>query len=313
MISKKTSILLMLLLFLACSENNPIITQEIDNYIIHSLNAKGNNETLDIATWNIEWFPKHELTIEYVVESIDSLDVDIIAMQEITSTEELNILSNELGDSWATFRSGAVNSTYGELSYLINTNTIEFNNDPYTILEWEAFGSANPFSYRAPFVFEFIYNNQHFFLINIHFKCCGDGIIDPLDIYDEEFRRQQSSELLHNYINDNFPNENVIVLGDFNDELLDNSENNVFQIFIDDSENYLFTDFEIATSDNESHWSFPNWPSHIDHILITNELFNKVISTETALINLSLEGGWEEYDTIISDHRPLILSLDIAN
>ena len=97
-----------------------------------------------------------------------------------------------------------------------------------------------------------------------------------------------------------------------NDELLD-PNNNVFQIFIDDPENYLFADIDLANSTNEDNWSFPNWPSHIDHILITNELFDNVITTETALINLSLSGGWGEYDTYISDHRPVVLSLDVGN
>ena len=65
-----------------------------------------------------------------------------------------------------------------------------------------------------------------------------------------------------------------MVIGDFNDELNDNFINNIFQNFIDDFENYLFTDMSIANG-NPQNFSFPNWPSHIDHILITNELFDE--------------------------------------
>ena len=313
MIIKKTSILLILLLFLSCSENNPILIQEIENYIIHSLNTGGSDETLDIATWNIEYFPKHELTIDYVQEAIDSLGVDIIALQEITSNEKLDNLTNSLDGNWISFRSGAINSNWGQLAYLINTHSIGSTQEPYTILEWEAYGATNAFAYKAPFVLEFSFNNQQYFLINVHFKCCGDGTIDQSNIYDEELRRLQASLLLYEYINEYLPNDNVIVLGDLNDELLDSPNNNVFQIFIDDSENYLFADIDLANTVNEENWSFPNWPSHIDHILITNELFDNVIITETALINLSLSGGWGEYDTYISDHRPVVLSLDVSD
>ena len=306
MINKKTSILLILLLFLSCSENNPIITQEVENYIINSLNTNGSNETLDIATWNIEWFPKHELTIAYVKEAIDSLDVDILAMQEIASTNELNNLSNALGDDWIAFRSGAINSSWGQLAYLINTHSIEFTQEPHTILE----GETNIFAYKAPFVLEFSFNNQQFFLINVHFKCCGDGIIDQENIYDEEYRRRQASELLHNYINEYLSSENVIVLGDFNDELLDSPNNNVFQIFINDFENYLFADINLANTANEDNWSFPNWPSHIDHILITNELFDNYEDVQTLLIDSMYFNSLNNYDNFISDHRPLLIKIN---
>ena len=43
-------------------------------------------------------------------------------------------------------------------------------------------------------------------------------------------------------------------------------------MFINDSSAYYFADSDIASGPS-SNWSFPNWPSHLDHILITNELF----------------------------------------
>ena len=42
---------------------------------------------------------------------------------------------------------------------------------------------------------------------------------------------------------------------------------------LDESDDYLFTDMEIA-SGSPLYWSFPGWPSHLDHILITNELLS---------------------------------------
>ena len=44
-------------------------------------------------------------------------------------------------------------------------------------------------------------------------------------------------------------------------------------MILDDFENYLFTDMDIAQG-NSNGWSYPSWPSHLDHILITNELFD---------------------------------------
>ena len=55
------------------------------------------------------------------------------------------------------------------------------------------------------------------------------------------------------YIDTYLSNENVIVLGDLNDELTDLQTNNVFWNFISDPNNYLFLDMEIA-QDSPEYW-----------------------------------------------------------
>jgi len=151
---------------------------------------------------------------------------------------------------------------------------------------------------------------ENIFIINNHFKCCGDGIMNLDDLGDEETRRYTASNLLKEYIDTNLPNDNVIVLGDLNDILTDALENNVFQMIINDSENYLFSDMEIAES-SSTDWSYPTWPSHLDHILITNELFDELNNSDIQTIKIDeyLDGGWSEYDQNISDHRPVALKL----
>ena len=44
----------------------------------------GTNDALDIMTWNIEWFPKNgEITVDYVSQIIEVLDVDILALGDL--------------------------------------------------------------------------------------------------------------------------------------------------------------------------------------------------------------------------------------
>ena len=106
----------------------------IDNDTIDQKNKfHGTDETLDIVSWNIENFPKIDSTIELLAPIIDSLNVDIFALQEITNSEALSELSNFLGDNWIYFRSGSSNSEYGELSYLVNINTITISQTPFSI------------------------------------------------------------------------------------------------------------------------------------------------------------------------------------
>ena len=78
-----------------------------------------------------------------------------------------------------------------------------------------------------------------------------------------------------------------------------------------------YVDESIATG-NSSYWSWPGWyssysASHFDHILITNELldeFDRPLSLcQTVLAEDYLQGGWQEYDSVVSDHRPVGIRL----
>ena len=102
----------------------------------------------------------------------------------------------------------------------------------------------------------------------------------------------------------------MLVLGDLNDDISEAPQNNVFQMILDDPDNYLFVDIEIANG-SSSNWSYPTWPSHLDHILITNELFDELDNSDIQTIKIDeyLDGGWNEYDQNISDHRPVALKL----
>ncbi|MDP7028090.1 MAG: hypothetical protein QF380_06765, partial [Candidatus Marinimicrobia bacterium] len=179
----------------------------------------------------------------------------------------------------------------------------------YTTYEyWNAFP-------RSPMVMDLNFNGENIFVINNHYKCCGDEILDFGNEDDEEYRRYLANELLKEYIDLNLANEKVILVGDLNDVLTDDLENNVFQMILNDPDNYLFADLEIAQGNSEN-WSYPWWPSHIDHILITNELFddfnNANSDIQTIKIDDYLYGGFDEYYENISDHRPVALKLNFA-
>ena len=114
-INKNIIVFLVSVLFLHCSKNVLMINDS-------SLNVYGNTSTLNLLTWNIENFPKNNLTVEYLNNTIDSLIVDIIVLQEIKSATKLNQLTDDLGDEWINFRAYG-SSNYGQLAYLINTKS----------------------------------------------------------------------------------------------------------------------------------------------------------------------------------------------
>jgi endonuclease/exonuclease/phosphatase family metal-dependent hydrolase len=275
----------------------------------------GTETTLEIMTWNIEHFPKNgQTTINYVIDIIEALDADIVALQEV---DDINHFEQMIG-SLSSYDGYLESVWFAGLAYIYKPDIIHINNI------YEIYTSREYWSYfpRSPMVLDFNFMNERFIIINNHFKCCGDGILDLNITNDEETRRYFASSLLKEYVDTYFLNENVIILGDLNDSLLDDPQNNVFQKVLDDQDNYLVADLEIANG-NSSEWSFPTWPSHLDHILLTNELFFEFKNTSSDIQTIKIEeylpGGWSEYDENISDHRPVAIkllldgNLDVAN
>ena len=265
----------------------------------------GDESSLDIATWNIEWFPKNDqVTVNYVTEIIELLDLDILAIQELDDTTMFDQMLENLPAYAGYYQS----SWFAGLAYIYKTDLVEVNNI-YEIYTTSPYWNAFP---RSPMVMDINFMGENYFIINNHFKCCGDGIIDFDDMSDEENRRYTAINLIKQYIDNNLLDKNVIVLGDLNDDIAESSYN-VFQEVLDDSTHYQFADIEIAQG-NSSEWSFPNWPSHLDHILITNELFDSANNLEVQTIKIDeyLDGGWSEYDQNISDHRPVAMKLNLS-
>ncbi len=227
-------------------------------------------------------------------DAVLTLKPDIIAMQEVSSESSLQELANRLdGYEYALGQGGG---DWG-LAYLYNSNNVTLFTDPYEI--YTGYWSAFP---RPPYVFEANWNGKKVIIINNHLKAYGD--IENIE------RRMEAIELLDNYIDDNFDTERVVILGDMNDELTD-EVNNVFDIMLNDQQSYFFTDLSIAQGSNLL-WSYPIYPSHIDHIAITNELFSAHFETKTVLYDTYLDGRWTEYIENISDHRPVAISLVIS-
>jgi endonuclease/exonuclease/phosphatase family metal-dependent hydrolase len=265
----------------------------------------GTEKSFEVATWNLEHFPRNnDITISSVARAIRALDIDIIALQEIEGSTGFYSLVDSL-DHYQGIRATSAYSGIN-LAFLYNTNSITIDSG-YEILENER--RALP---RSPLVLKGAWYGIPFIVINNHYKCCGDGVIEHGNAGDEEYRRFRASELLENYIQSHFDDQNVIVVGDFNDEITDHQNNNVFQPFINQPDAYLFTDMDIATG-SSTLWSYPTWPSHIDHILISNELFDEFNDTgsdiQTIVIDNYLSGGWNEYAVKISDHRPVALKI----
>ncbi|MFT4709347.1 MAG: endonuclease/exonuclease/phosphatase family metal-dependent hydrolase [Planctomycetota bacterium] len=269
----------------------------------------GTEATFDLVTWNIEWFPKNgQASIDAVKEVIEALDADLLALQEITDTAILQQLVDDL-PGYDTFYQS---SWFAGLAFVYNSSTIQVQ-ATYEIYTTQPYWSPFP---RSPVVMELKFKGEDVVVINNHFKCCGDGFLDLSDPNDEENRRLIASNLLKSYIDTNHPDTRVLLVGDLNDILSDQPSDNVFQSFLNEPSDYAFADSGIATG-SSSDWSYPGWPSHLDHVLITNELFAELASASGAIETIHIEdylpGGWSQYEADISDHRPVGIRLPVGD
>ena len=263
------------------------------------------SEKLHIVTWNIQWFPKNgRITVDYVSDIINQLDIDVLAVQELDDRRVFDQLLSSLPGYEGYYES----AWFAGLAYIYKSDVIEIN-DIYEIYSTSPYWLAFP---RSPMVMDMNAYGERYVIVNNHLKCCGNGYLDVNDEQDEETRRYQAANYLKQYIDTNWPDSKVMVLGDLNDNIAEDPSNNVFQGFLDFPERYRFVDMDIATGSHLD-WSFPSWPSHLDHILVTDELFLQVQNSEvyTIKIDSQMGGGFFQYEQDISDHRPVGICLSL--
>jgi len=295
---------LSLLLVAGCGQSEDVIIPDTGEENFFEGVKVGSTETLEVATWNLEHFAKSgDTTVAFVVEAVEAMDADIVALQELSNALQFQDLVAGL-EGWTGFK--ATSDRYINLGFLYREGgSIEVE------AVYEILTSDDAFS-RTPLVLQGSFAGKPFVVINNHYKCCGDGTIDPDDYWDEEYRRQRACVNLDDFMQTNFAGQRVFVVGDFNDQLTDATERNVFQNFLDQPDLYRFVDMSIAEGPT-SGWSFPGYPSHLDHILINAPLFQASDAGEALIqvvpLHTYFSRGLTEYDQNISDHLPVVVRL----
>lgn len=266
---------------------------EVDDTLVPCLLGDESKEYLEVVTWNIENFPKHSETLSFVAGTVTNSSYDLWGIQEVEQPSALRIITN-LDPRYSVLIdediAKGVNRNY-HLAYV-------YRNDHLEVLEQKILASGEFDGYYFPrrplwVKFKNKINNEEFIVINLHLKCCGGET--------NKKRRSEAAIILKQFIDLEHDQDKVIVLGDFNTVIFPYLDSDM-QHFLVDSKNYRFSDQELADSNEPYKWSYPSWPSHIDHILITNELFSQFKEA----ITLPLDNCSGYYDPKVSDHRPVM-------
>jgi len=193
---------------------------------------------------------------------------------------------------------------------LYDAQTIEVH-DRYLLFEddYRAFP-------RPPLVLEVAWRQLPVTIVNVHLKALGDDYIDWPNPWDEEVRRARACERLEQYLYENLDDRRIVVVGDFNDRLEEPPATNVFAEFLAWPGSYLFADMPTAVQPSGATVSYPKSQSHIDHVLISDELFVAYLRGKSfarvVAVDRTMLDGWSAYERILSDHRPVLLHLDMG-
>ena len=272
-----------------------LVYQEQNDWEIPTIN---NWNQLEVMTWNIKTFPLNGNTLYDVQEIIADIMPDIINFQEISNFSEHEELAALLPAYEFIFPS---DDPYFGLDIAFRKDCVSLND--YSLL-FSNYGYE--FAWRYPLSANLIWNCGDSFIefemINVHFKCCDDGFE----------RRFAASEILSEYINQQTENgKNIISAGDYNDSLDDLAFENSLLPLIDNN-NVYFVDFSIAEGTSYG-WSYPSYPSHIDHILINSNLYNQNFNDTVLTLRVDDYVGYNYYHNNISDHRPVYWKTEVIS
>ena len=284
--------------------------------------------TLEVINWNVEWFgspvngPTNDAQQEQNVKTIlQNLNADIYALTEIVDESKLaNVVSQMPGYSYVISNYGSHTNTNEsdpsplseaqKLAFIYKTSV--FSNISTTALLSQGINSAAdltnpaydywasgrfPFMLSADVTLNCVTKNVKFVLVH--------GKANTAPTTPSYNRRKAGADTLYYTLQQNYPNDNIVVLGDFNDDL-DQSITDGFTItswsaFTNDAANYEALTLPLSLAGKRSTVSHDNV---IDHVVVSNEMEAYYMSS-TANILTDVTSLVSNYGSTTSDHYPV--------
>ena len=282
---------------------------------------------VEVVTWNIRQFPQHSTSVDYVKNLLEKWNADIYFFQEINSESSLITMVNSMPNYSYVVDEESENLGFALVyknEYITYNSKNELwadtanNDDGDSDYENNA---AYQFADRPPMESYLTWTDGtksiDLYVIGVHYKCCGDDSYDASDTGDETTRRHHASLLLTDYIINNRSNDNVIVLGDFNNTGSQSIVNPTLSPFTDQNNydsatSFKMTDLSIlqgpATGYSWQGWTSSYSAAHFDHIIINQSMFTVDATSATSVIALPTETGLSNSNVSnrISDHQPVM-------
>lgn len=272
--------------------------------------GKGAADTLDIASWNIEWFgdagngPGNEpLQLQNARDVISGTDMDIWGVAEVVGTSQFNSLKSQLA-GYAGFLANDPTVVNGSAYYagteqkvgILYKSSVASVRDARVILT----GSDNDFAGRPPLqvTLRVTLNGrtEDIVVIVMHAKCCADSA--------SWTRRANAANALKTYLDANFPSQKVWVIGDFNDDLdasITVGSPTPYANILSDTARYRFPTKALSDAHIASTVDFPDT---IDHHLASDEAHAQLLAGSVQVHRV--DQFIANYGNSTSDHYPVL-------
>jgi hypothetical protein len=298
----------------------------------HVVNLKGTSidpiNTLEVVNWNIEWFgsttfgPTNDAQQQANITTIlQNIGADIYGLAEVVSEPRLvSVVSQMPGYAYVLSNYGShTNTTANPPSALADAQKLAFvyktsifSNVSVAPLLSQGINSAadiaNPaYNYFASGRFPFMMTadvtlngvTKTIRFIMIHAKANTSPTATSYA------RRKAGSDTLHYTLNNLYPNDNIVLLGDFNDDL-DQSitagfTTTSYSAFTTDNINFYSPTLPLSLAGKKSTISYNDV---IDHVMLSNEM-QCAYMPATANILTDVTSLVANYGTTTTDHYPV--------
>lgn len=294
-------------------------------------NTYAPDNTLDVVNWNIEWFgstaqaPTNDDLQQANVQTIlTNLNADVYGFVEVVDTARLGAVVRQLPGGYkykvADFGSNAPDNNdpdYASAQKLIFVYRTSVVSNPAfsgllrcpgnatTCPQYNAWASG-----RFPYLMEADVTingqTQRINFVLVHGKANENtSVADAQEAYD---RRKLGADALKAELDSRFGTGNVLILGDFNDDLDQTVASGVnttatsYSAFTADVANYIALTLPLSQTGQRSTVDFGNV---IDHVVVSSEL-NAFYLPSTAQLRTDLAAQITNYANTTSDHYPVL-------
>jgi len=258
----------------------------------------GSATTLDVACWNLEWFPKDTRTTALVADLITSLELDLVIVEEVASVSAWNELLARLPEHDGVLSTHRYTPTeYQKIGFIYRTGLVSVG-PPELLFTSQSFDFPRP-----PMKLHVDAGGLSFDAIGLHLKA-GVALEDA-------DRRRAALLTLDGYLRaqvDGGGEDEVIVLGDYNEVITSAEGQAVMAPLLGAPDRYTFRSQAAASAGLAS---FIPSGKVIDHIVTTAGLAVEIGAVPAVIPPLDAELG--QYDAHVSDHLPVVLSIPMPS
>ena len=262
----------------------------------------GTDTTLDIGTWNIEWFgdslngPSNEVTqLKNVTDVIEGMNLDLLGLCEISNAGYWSKLQTNLPDYGAILTSYSQTQKTG-LLYRKSMFRLLYSKSILLAFEYE-FASGR-FPLEIALETQWGSKKDTMYVWVIHLKANTGSTSEKLMSYE---RRSKAAEELKNYL-DPKKRWKGVVLGDWNDDLdvsIVSGKNSPFLTWRNDT-NYVFPSYRLSLAKQKSTASYSEM---IDHMCVTTSMKSNWLLNQSGVMVGDAYVPSYRFNT--SDHYPV--------